>query len=62
MPIEILQVVRSQDVNISVSAYAGVVYDALCITAPEEALHGLQSIASLQRVHAVGGRAADVQI
>lgn len=47
VPVQVLQVVGSQDVDVATAADAGVVDDALGIAALEQALQGLQPVTRL---------------
>lgn len=47
MPVQVLQVVGGQDVDVAAAADSGVVDDALGVAALEQALQGFQSFARL---------------
>lgn len=55
MPIEILQVVGCQDVDIATTTDPGVVYDALRVSTLQQAFQSLQPVTRLGQVRAEGG-------
>lgn len=50
VPVQVLQVVGGQNVDVAATADSGVVDDALGVAALEQALQGLQSFARLFRI------------
>lgn len=50
VPVQVLQIIGRQDVDIAAAADSGVVDDALRVTALQQALQGLQSVARLLRI------------